>query len=112
MQWHKQKWNKDDIAFVGEIKIHPSVDKKTGDKTVKCTHPHLLDVAALDFSQQAAVCPETGQQMAHIHDGVVDHIRVLPIARSGGVSVHAVYHDKDGKVVRQDAHFQVDQPSA
>src|SRR5665213_950474 len=102
-QWHKLLWDPEKIRFLGEIRLHPHEDGKT----VKASHD-LHPWHELDWSKESAQDAESGAQMHHLHDGVVSHIRVLPQVRGkeGAVSVHALWHDKDGKIVRQDAHMQ------
>jgi hypothetical protein len=96
-QWHTLHWDEEKIRFLGEIRLHPHTTDE-GEKTVKASHD-LHEWHKLDWA-------DDGSGMNHLHDGVVDHVRVLPQARPQGVSVHAIWHDKDGNIVRQDAHFQ------
>ena len=100
-QWHKLRFDKNNIPPIGEeIVIRPHVDGK-GKKTLKASHEHH-PWHDLDWSKEAS------EGMAHLHDGKVDHIRLHQQARPSGVSVHALWHDKDGNVIRRDAHFQAE----
>jgi hypothetical protein len=100
-QWHKLQWNEKHCDHEVEgIRLTPHT-LPDGTKTLKpshATHPfHELDWHSDDAKSEGA---------AHLHDGVVHHISVHPAKRPQGISVHALWKDKDGNVIRRDAHFQ------
>lgn len=98
-QWHKVPWKalEEQHRFVGEIRLHH--EKADGKVRIKASHD-TFDWNALIWDHDS----NKGMANHHTHD--ISHIRVLPVSRPQGVSVHAVWHDKDGTVVRQDAHFE------
>ena len=100
-QWHTIPWKDLEEAhrWVGEIRLD---HEKTPDGKVVITASHdTFDWNALDWS--AAHPTNAGMANHHTHD--VSHVRLLPRSRPQGVSVHAVWHDTTGAVVRQDAHM-------
>jgi phosphomannomutase len=97
-QWHTVPWKEleDAHKWVGEIRLdHEKIDGKV---VITASH-HTFDWNSLDFSAER----NAGVANHHTHD--ISHIRLLPVSRPQGVSVHAIWHDRDGNVVRQDAHF-------
>lgn len=114
MQWHKLHW-KEEHCVIGGVTIRHAGGKLHTSHALKFT-PHVNEshdmphtsLHDLDFSAEAAKHPETGEQLHHLGDGVVDHITLHPVSRPQGISVHAVYRDKDGNPTpRQDAHIQL-----
>src|SRR5690242_17414153 len=104
-QWHKIDWSKARITPGMQITVHPHTDDQ-GKKTARSAsdlHPwHELDWHSEDAKKEGA---------AHLHDGKTDHIRLVPEMRQmqvlidgkvktvAGLSLHAVWHDKDGNVL-------------
>lgn len=113
-QWHKIKWDTKDIAPGMEIKVFPHED--ANGRTAKSTHPHIHPFHEMDWVSDAA----KSEGAAHLHDGVTDHVRLVPEVRrvkakvddkivdAASISVHAMWHDKDGNILRQDSviHLQ------
>ena len=99
-QWHTLNWQESDLQYAEAIVLHPHVDEN-GKKTVK-TDSKMHPFHELDWSEDH----ESNKGKAHLHDGVIDHIKLHPAVRPQGISVHARWHDKDGNIVRQDAHMQ------
>jgi hypothetical protein len=98
-QWNTVPWKDLEEAhkWVGEIRLDHQKDAN-GKITITASHD-THDWNSLDWSQEA------NKDMANHHTHEISHIRLLPRSRPQGVSVHAIWHDKDGKIVRQDAHF-------
>lgn len=90
-EWHKLHW-KEEHCVIGGIRLKPAKGK------IQASHDHH-DWNGLDWSDNKS-------GMLHAHNGTVDHIMVHPEKRASGISVHALWKDKDGNIVRQDAHFQ------
>ena len=98
-QWHTVPWKELEEAhkWVGEIRLDH--EKSTDGKIVIKASHDTHDWNALDWSDES----NKGIANHHTHD--IGHIKLLPRSRPQGVSVHAIWHDKQGNVVRQDAHF-------
>jgi hypothetical protein len=87
-QWHKLHW-KEEHAVIGGIRLTPKNGK------IHASHNHH-DWNALDWSHD-------GSDMHHAHNGTVDHIMLHQDNRQGGIAVHAIWRDKEGNILRQDA---------
>lgn len=99
-QWKNIAWKRKDHTYPEAIEIRPHKDGKG----IICSHPHVHNFHELDWDPEHET--NGGDDKHHLHDGVVDHIKLHPVPRPGGLSVHARYHDKEGNLVRQDAHFE------
>ena len=115
-QWDKLRWKKEH-CIPGGIHLKPRKNED-GSTSIHTSHPlsfhryndknpdHIdpIGLHDLDWSKEAAQHP--GGQMAHAHDGTVDHIVVHPVARGDAISLHASWYDKDGNEVRKDGLIQ------